>query len=223
MSSIQRRTSLNWQLIAAQFQGLQGRHPATWRIIPRLLCAFGVSLMVVMAGGWLVWTAQWEALASGQAEELRQKQAFTEKARQSGHLDILRQQKIQVQSQVDKLEQQLPGKSEMDALLSEINQAGINRGLQFELFKPGQVRLHDFYAELPIEIKLTGNYHALASFTSDIANLQRIVTIDSIAITQLREGLQSFEGVIHTFRYLDKDEMASQRKTAEDSKRRGNK
>ena len=223
MISIQRRTSLNWQLIAAQFQGLQGRHPATWRIIPRLLCAFGVSLMVVMAGGWLVWTAQWEALASGQAEELRQKQAFTEKARQSGHLDILRQQKIQVQSQVDKLEQQLPGKSEMDALLSEINQAGINRGLQFELFKPGQVRLHDFYAELPIEIKLTGNYHALAGFTSDIANLQRIVTLDRIAITQLREGVQSFEGVIHTFRYLDKDEVAAQKKAAEDSKKRGNK
>ncbi len=107
--------------------------------------------MVIMSGGWLVWTAQWEALASG------------------------------------------------------------------------QVRLHDFYAELPIEIKLTGNYHALASFTSDIANLQRTVTIDSKAITQLREGLQSFEGVIHTFRYLDKAEMASQRKTAEDSKRRENK
>ena len=179
--------------------------------------------MVVMAGGWLVWTAQWEALASGQAEELRQKQAFTEKVRQSGHLDILRQQKIKVQSQVDKLEQQLPGKSEMDALLSEINQAGINRGLQFELFKPGQVRLHDFYAELPIEIKLTGNYHALAGFTSDIANLQRIVTLDRIAITQLREGVQSFEGVVHTFRYLDKDELAAQKKIAEDSKKRGNK
>jgi type IV pilus assembly protein PilO len=111
----------------------------------------------------------------------------------------------------------------MDALLSEINQAGINRGLQFELFKPGQVRLHDFYAELPIEIKLTGNYHALAGFTSDIANLQRIVTLDRIAITQLREGVQSFEGVVHTFRYLDKDELAAQKKIAEDSKKRGNK
>jgi len=223
MMSIQRGTALNWQLVAKQFQGLQGRHPGTWPIVPRLLCALGVSLLVIMAGGWLVWTAQWEELASGQAEEVRQKQDFAEKVRQAGHLDILRQQKAQVQSQVEKLEQQLPGKSEMDALLSEINQAGINRGLQFELFKPGQVRLHDFYAELPIEIKLTGNYHALAGFTSDIANLQRIVTLDRIAITQLREGVQSFEGVIHTFRDLDKDEVAAQKKAAEESKKRGNK
>jgi type IV pilus assembly protein PilO len=223
MMSIQRGTPLNWQLVAAQFHGLQGRHPGTWPIVPRLFCALGISLMVVMAGGWLVWTSQWEELAAGQAEEVRQKQEFTEKVRQSGHLDILRQQKAQVKAQVEKLERQLPGKSEMDALLSEINQAGINRGLQFELFKPGQVRLHDFYAELPIEIKLTGNYHALAGFTSDIANLQRIVTLDRIAITQLREGVQSFEGVIHTFRYLDKDEMAAQKKVAEDSKKRGNK
>lgn len=223
MMSMRRRTPIDWQLIASQFQGLQGRHPGTWPIVPRLLCALGLSLVVIMSGGWLVWTAQWEALASGQAEEARQKQYFVEKVRQSGHLDILRQQKAQVQSHVEKLEQQLPNRSEMDALLSEINQAGVNRSLQFELFKPGQVRLHDFYAELPIEIKLTGNYHALAGFTSDIANLQRIVTIDNIVITQLREGLQNFEGVIHTFRYLDKDEVAAQKKVAEDSKKRGNK
>lgn len=223
MMSKRRRTPIDWQLIASQFQGLQGRHPGTWPIVPRLLCALGLSLVVIMSGGWLVWTAQWEALASGQAEEARQKQYFVEKVRQSGHLDILRQQKAQVQSHVEKLEQQLPNRSEMDALLSEINQAGVNRSLQFELFKPGQVRLHDFYAELPIEIKLTGNYHALAGFTSDIANLQRIVTIDNIVITQLREGLQNFEGVIHTFRYLDKDEVAAQKKVAEDSKKRGNK
>ena len=118
MMSIQRGTPLNWQLVAAQFHGLQGRHPGTWPIVPRLLCALGVSLMVVMAGGWLVWTSQWEELAAGQAEEVRQKQEFTEKVRQSGHLDILRQQKVRVQSQVEKLEQQLPGKSEMDALAS---------------------------------------------------------------------------------------------------------
>jgi len=223
MMSIQRGAAFNWQLLAAQFHGLQGRHPGTWPIVPRLLCALAVSLLVIMAGGWLLWVAQWEELASGQAEELRQKQDFAEKVHQAGHLDILRKQKAQVQSKVEKLGQQLPGKSEMDALLSEINQAGISRGLQFELFKPGQVKLHDFYAELPIEIKLTGSYHSLAGFTSDIANLQRIVTIDHIAITQLREGLQNFEGVIHTFRYLDKDEVAAQQKVAEDSKKRGNK
>ena len=209
--------------IVRQFQGLQGRHPGTWPIVPRLLCGVAMAVMVILVGGWLVWRAQWEELDSGRAEEARQKQTFVEKVRQSGHLDVLRQQKAQVQSQVEKLEQQLPGKSEMDALLSEINQVGVNRGLQFELFKPGQVRLHDYYAELPIEIKLSGNYHALAGFVSDIANLQRIVTLDRIAITQLREGLQSFEGLIHTFRYLDKEEIALQKRLAEESKKRGSK
>ena len=215
------RTWFNGQAFARQFQGLQGRHPGNWPLIPRLLCGLAVAALVIIAGGWLVWRAQWEDLALGQAEEERQKKTFVEKIRQAGHLDILRKQKTQVQSQVEKLEQQLPGKSEMDALLSEINQAGVSRGLQFELFKPGQIRLHDYYAELPIEIKLTGTYHALAGFTSDIANLQRIVTLDRIAITQLRDGLQTFEGVIHTFRYLDKKETALQKKRADENKKRG--
>ena len=215
------RAWFNRHAVARQFQGLQGRHPGNWPFIPRLLCGLAVAVLVIIAGGWLVWSAQWEELAIGQAEEERQKKTFIEKVRQAGHLDILRNQKTQVQSQVEKLEQQLPGKSEMDALLSEINQAGVSRGLQFELFKPGQVRLHDYYAELPIEIKLTGNYHALAGFTSDIANLQRIVTLDRIAIMQLRDGLQSFEGVIHTFRYLDKEEIALQKKRADEAKKRG--
>lgn len=217
------RIGFNGHAFARQFQGLQGRHPGNWPLIPRMLCGLAVAALVIIAGGWLVWSTQWEALVQGEAEEEHQKKIFIEKVRQAGHLDILRQQKAQVQSQVEKLEQQLPGKSEMDALLSEINQAGVSRGLQFELFKPGQVRLHDYYAELPIEIKLTGNYHALAGFASDIANLPRIVTLDRIVITQLRDSFQSFEGTIHTFRYLDQDEIALQKKRAEDDKKRGRK
>ena len=215
------RNGFNGHAFARQFQGLQGRHPGNWPLVPRALCGLAVAMLVIIAGAWLVWSAQWQDLALGEAEEERQKKTFIEKVRQAGHLDVLRKQKAQVQSQVEKLEQQLPGKSEMDALLSEINQAGVSRGLQFELFKPGQVKLHDYYAELPIEIKLTGNYHALAGFASDIANLQRIVTLDRVAIIQLRDGLQSFEGVIHTFRYLDKEEIALQKKRAEDNKNRG--
>lgn len=219
MTFAMQRTSFDWQDIARQFQGLQGRHPGTWPLIPRLLCTVALACLVIIAGGWFVWRAQWEELAEGQAEEVRQKQAFVEKIRQTGHLDSLRKQKAQVLAEVAKLEQQLPGKSEMDALLSEINQAGANRGLQFELFKPGQIRLHDYYAELPIEIKLTGRYHALAGFVSDIANLQRIVTLDRLGITQSRDGLLGFEGVVHTFRYLDKDEIALQKKLAQDGKK----
>lgn len=223
MTLFAHRTWFSGHAFARQFQGLRGRHPGSWPLFPRLLCGLAVAVLVIIAGGWLVWSTQWEDLALGQAEEERQKKTFVEKVRQVGHLDMLRQQKAQVQSQVEKLEQQLPGKSEMDALLSEINQVGVSRGLQFELFKPGQVKLHDYYAELPIEIKLTGNYHALAGFASDIANLQRIVTLDRIAITQLRDSLQSFEGTIHTFRYLDKEEIALQKKRADDQKKRGNK
>lgn len=214
-----KRAGVGWQDIARQFQGLQGRHPGTWPLIPRLLCAVAVASLVIIAGGWFVWFGQWEELAEGQAEEARQKQAFVEKIRQTGHLDSLRKQKTQVLAEVTKLEQQLPGKSEMDALLSEINQAGVNRGLQFELFKPGQIRVHDYYAELPIEIKLTGHYHALAGFASDIANLKRIVTLDRLGISQSRDGLLGFEGVVHTFRYLDKEELALQKKLAQDGKR----
>lgn len=217
------RTLPGGSSIVRQFQGLQGRHPGTWPIAPRLGCGIAVAVMVIVCGGWLIWSAQWEELDLGRVDEARQKQTFVEKVRQSSHLDFLRHQKAQVQSQVEKLEQQLPGKSEMDALLSEINQAGVNRGLQFELFKPGQVKLNDYYAELPIEIKLSGNYHALAGFVSDIANLPRIVTLDRIAIAHLREGLQSFEGLIHTYRYLDKEELALQKKSAEESKKRGRK
>lgn len=223
MTPILHRSSPQWSSFARQFQGLQGRHPGSWPLVPRLLCGIAVAVMVTMGGGWLVWSAQWEELDLGQAKETQQKQTFVEKVRQASHLEVLRQQKAKVQSQVETLEQQLPGKSEMDALLSEINQAGLNRGLQFELFKPGQVKLHDYYAELPIEIKLSGNYHALAGFVSDIANLQRIVTLDRIAMSQLREGLQNFEGVIHTFRYLDKEEIALKKKLADSSKKRSNK
>ncbi len=223
MTQAVHRAWLNRHAFARQFQGLQGRHPGNWPLVPRLLCGLAMAILVIIAGAWLVWSAQWEDLALGQAEEERQKATFIDKVRQAGQLDVLRKQKAQVQSQVEKLEQQLPGKSEMDALLSGINQAGVSRGLQFELFKPGQVKLHDYYAELPIEIKLTGNYHPLAGFVSDIANLQRIVTLDRIAITQQRDDLQSFEGVIHTFRYLDKEEIALQKKRAVDSKKRGGK
>jgi type IV pilus assembly protein PilO len=117
-----------------------------------------------------------------------------------------------VVARVEILGRQLPGKSEMDSLLSEINQAGAGRGLQFELFKPGQLQLRPHYAELPIDIKLTGNYHALAGFVADIANLPRVVTIDHLMITQQKEGLQTFEAVVHTYRYLDKQETADQEK-----------
>lgn len=196
---------------ALQFRGLEG-HPGLWPAAPRIACRAAAALLVIASGWWWIWTAQWDALAAGQAEEEKQKIAFQSKLVQARSLNELRHQKQLVEQQVDKLERQLPNKAEMDALLSDINQAGIARGLQFELFKPGQVQLRDYFAELPVDIKLTGSFHALAGFTSDIAQLPRIVTLDKINIGFVRDGVQNFEAVVRTFRYLDKDEVALQKK-----------
>ena len=197
--------------LRAQFEGLEGRHPGLWPPLPRLLCPLLAALLVIIAGAWLVWSAQWETLESGAESERKLRTEFERKVAQSQHLDILRKQKAEVEAQVLQQERHLPGKAEIDALLAEISQAGAVRGLQFELFKPGQLKIGEHYAELPIEVRLSGSYHALAGFVSDVANMSRIVTIDRIALSQLREGVLAFECIAYTFRYLDAGE-AEQKK-----------
>ncbi len=211
----------NIEKLMGQFQGLEGRHPGLWPLAPRLLCGLGAVLAVLIAGWWLILIPLWEELDAGRNQEEEQKRIFILRLQQAKDLDQLRVQKMEMHRQVQKLEQQLPDKAEMDALLADINQAGINRGLQFELFKPGEIKLHDFYAELSIDMKLTGNFHALAAFVSDIAHLPRIVVLDGIMINSLREGVQSFETVAHTFRYLDKDELDQKKKMKEEKRARG--
>ena len=204
-----------------QFQGLRDRHPGMWPLIPSLMLLAAFMLSVVIASAWLLWMGQWDELEQGYAEEQKLRRTYREKVLQSQNLDILREQRASVLSEVTQLEKQLPGKAEMDAMLSEINQAGTGRGLQFELFKPGQVQLKEHYAELPIDIRLSGNYHALAGFVSDIANLPRIVTIDHIGMTRQKD-IQAFQAVAHTYRYLDKTEIDAQKKRqAEMSKQKG--
>ncbi len=215
MSALARRVDA----LRAQFRGLEGRHPGLWPPLPRALCAIGLMILLVGAGGWLVWLPQWEDLDRGRQNEQRLRAEFEVKVTQAQHLDSLRRQKAEVQRQVSQLERQLPGKADMDALLAGISQAGVARGLQFELFKPGQLQFADYYAELPIEIRLSGNFHALAGFVSDVANLPRIVTLDSIAIAQQREGALAFTGVAHAYRYLDPAE-AAQRKPSADSRKK---
>jgi type IV pilus assembly protein PilO len=117
-----------------------------------------------------------------------------------------------VQQYVIQLEKQLPSKAEMDALLSDINQAGLGRSLSFELFRPGSVGVKEYYAELPISLRVSGRFHDVGSFTSDIANLSRIVTLNNLNITPGKDGLLSMEATSKTFRYLDGDEVAAQRK-----------
>ena len=174
----------------------------------------------VFALAWAgYWRGQIEELEAGQAREAQLRSEFTSKLKQAVNLEVLRKQKEQVSQHVNLLEKQLPSKAEMDALLSDINQAGVGRGLQFELFKPGQVVIRDFYAELPISIKLVGSYHDLGAFTSDVSNLARIVTLKNLNI-QLQEktGQLTMEAVAKTFRYLDSEEIAQARREAAKAK-----
>ncbi len=192
-----------------QFRGLHGRHPSLWPLLPRSLCALTALVAVLLAGWRLIWLPQWEDLTAASSQEQQLREEFARNAGRARDLERLRRHRAQVQAEVDLLQRWLPGRAEMDALLSEINQAGLARGLQFELFKPGQEQVFDYYAELPIDIKLSGSFHALAGFAGDFANLSRIVKLDRIALTQSRDGPLAFEGVARAFRYLDSDELAA--------------
>lgn len=199
--------------LGAQFRGLNGRHPGQWPLLPRLLCGIGVLAGVAVLGWFLYWDGQMEELDLGEREEAKLKDEYKFKIQQAVNLPGLRKQKEQVGEYVATLEKQLPSKAEMDALLQDISQAGRGRGLQFELFKPGQVLVKEYYAELPIDIRITGNYHDIGAFSSDIANLPRIVTINNVSLTAAKDNSLSMDAVAKTFRYLDKDEVSAQRKT----------
>lgn len=191
----------------AQFSGLEGRDPALWPILPRALCIVALLVAVVIAGSWFVWSGQWQALDESRREEQQLRISLTQKIAQVQHLDGLRRQKAETQAMVEQLERQLPGKEEMDALLSDISRAGGLRGLQFELFKPGQVKLGAFYAELPVEMRLNGTFHALAGFVSDITNMRRIVSIERISFSWQRDNALAFDCVVHAYRYLESGEQ----------------
>lgn len=210
-------------VVAAQFRGLNGRDPGQWPIIPRMLCAFGTMVGVIVLAWFLYVSGQQDELAAGEQEEVSLREAYSTKVHQAINLASLRKQKDQINEYVSTLEKQLPSKAEMDALLSDINQAGLGRGLQFELFKPGQVLVKDYYAELPIDIKVTGSYHDVGAFTSDIANLPRIVTLNNMNLVTGKDGVLTLDAVAKTFRYLDKDEVEAQRKAAAEKAKKGGK
>jgi len=205
--------------LSAQFEGLSGRHPGQWPLAPRMLCAVGVVLAVLGVGWYAYISGQLDVLAEGEAQEVKLKEDYKSKIQQSINLEGLRKQKAQVGEYVATLEKQLPSKAEMDALLSDINQAGLGRGLQFELFRPGQVVAKDYYAELPIDIKVSGNYHDVGAFSSDIANLPRIVTLNNMNLIAGKDGVLTLDAVAKTFRYLDAEEIAAQRKAAAEKKK----
>ncbi|QRR35195.1 type 4a pilus biogenesis protein PilO [Hydrogenophaga sp. YM1] len=200
--------------LRAQFTGLDPNDPSLWPALPRNLLFVAVCLGVV-AALWFVWLKGVdEELVAEKAREEQLRTTYRSKLVQAVNLDALRKQLEQVQQYVTQLEKQLPSKAEMDALLSDINQAGLGRSLQFELFRPGQVVVREYYAELPIVIRVTGKYHDVGLFAADIANLSRIVTLNNLSLTPIatRDGYLTMEGVAKTFRYLDPEEIAAQQK-----------
>jgi len=205
---------------ASQFRNLNTREPGQWPTLPKLAAWLAVAAAVVAIAWFAILSASTDELEGVRQREPNLKDQYRNRLAQAVNLNELRKQKLQVQEYVTQLEKQLPGKAEMDALLSDINQAGIGRGLQFELFRPGQVQVKDYYAELPIAIRVTGRYHDVGAFAADVANLSRIVTLKNLAIAPVSArdttatGLLSMEAMAHTYRYLDANEVAEQRRVA---------
>jgi type IV pilus assembly protein PilO len=202
------------QNLQRQFSNLDPKDPSLWPVLPRyLLCVF--IALGVAAGLWFAklseYQDEWEA---EKATEVTLKQDYQKKLLKAVSLDALKKQREQVQQYVIQLEKQLPSKAEMAALLSDINQAGLGRSLQFDLFRPGQVVVRDYYAELPIAVRVTGKYHDMGAFAADIANLSRIVTLNNISITPSAKDSSSLtmDAAARTFRYLDPEEVVAQRK-----------
>jgi type IV pilus assembly protein PilO len=200
-----------------QFKGLNPKEPGQWPLLPKLAACAGVAVVTLGLGWLLLVSGASDALEAERQLEPGLKTDYRAKLGQAVNLSELRKQKQQVQEYVTQLERQLPGKAEMDALLSDINQAGIGRGLQFELFRPGQVELKDYYAVLPIALRVTGRFHDVGAFTADVANLSRIVTLHNLAIAPVKEppGMLSMDAVARTYRYLDGAELAEVRKVRE--------
>ena len=212
---------LDFKALANDFRNLNPQDVGTWPLAPRVASRFGVFVLVLVGGWWFLWSDQLDTLTAREQEEIKLKDEFVAKKTQAANLDLYRQQLNEIDRSFGALLRQLPSKAEVEALLVEINQSGMGRGLQFELFKPNQEIVKDFYAELPINVKLTGQYHDFGAFAADIAKLSRIVTLNNISITgnaQAKDGTLVMDTVTKTFRYLDEEELAAKRKAAQAAK-----
>lgn len=208
---------------ASQFRGLNPNEPGQWPTLPKLASFVALAVLMVVLGWFLLLSTTTEELEAERAKEPTLKADYRNKLGQAINLGELRKQKLQVEEYVTQLEKQLPGKAEMDALLSDINQAGLGRGLQFELFRPGQVVAKEYYAELPISVKVSGRYHDIGSFAADVANLSRIVTLHNLNIAANKDasGMLAMETTARTYRYLDPTEVAEQKAAAAKNKTPG--
>lgn len=198
----------------ADLKNLNPKTPGAWPWSVKILAFIAMFAVVIAAGAWFAWLPEWENLDMKKQEEVKLKDSFLVKKRQAINLDLIKKQLTETQESFGALLKQLPSKSEMDALLTDINQAGLGRGLQFELFKPGAETVQGAFAELPIKIQVSGNFDDIGKFASDIALLPRIVTLNDISIADQKSGNLVMDATAKTFRYLDPKEIAAQKKSA---------
>ena len=209
---------IDFKSILDSFRNLNPKDVGVWPAVPRFSLLLGLFLAILLAGWWFVWSDELDTLVAKQQNELKLKDEFIAKKTQSANLDLYTQQLAEIDRSFGALLKQLPNKSEVESLLIEINQSGMGRGLLFELFKPGTESSKDFYAELPINVRLTGSYHDFGAFAGDIGRLSRIVTLNNISILpnpQAKDGSLIMDAMIKTFRYLDDDELAAKKKAAQ--------
>ena len=205
-----------------EFRTLNWQDPGTWPLIPKVAVLVAVLVAIPVAGYFLDWQAQIEELENGRAQETRLKDEYVKKKTQAVNLDLHKQQLREIDTQFGALLKQLPNRSQMDALLVDINQAGLGRGLQFELFKPAPSEIRgESYNELPIQLRVTGTYHDMGAFASDVGQLSRIVILKDVSLQAEKSGNLMMNAVARTFRYLDEDEVAAQRRAQQSAKKAG--
>jgi len=210
--------------ILDELKTLDPKQPGNWPWFAKIGAFVIIFILVQVAFFFLLWSDQKDQIEKGQQDVAKQKETFLEKKKLAVNLEAYKQQRAEIEQAFGALLKQLPNKSEMDALLIDINQAGLGRGLAFELFKPASTEnFTEFYAELPVNIKVTGNYHDLGAFASDVAKMPRIVLLTDLKIDPPRDGVLSMEAVAKTYRYLDEEEVSKQRKTAKEKAAKGGK
>ena len=210
-----RAIEIDFKRLAQDFQGLDTNDPGLWPLAPRVVVFIALFALTLAGFWWFDWRGQVEVLEQRQAEEQQLRSSWVAKKRQAVNLDEHRKQLAEIDRQFGALVKQLPNRAEMDSLLSDINPAGLGRGLQFELFKPGAEVVKEFYAEMPIDIRVTGVYHDLGEFIADVARMPRIVVLSGIGMSAEKDGRLKFEAKAVTYRYLDEEELAQKRKPAQ--------
>ena len=205
--------AVNLNQYLEEFRQLNPKDPGTWPLVPKIAVLIAILVLIPVAGFFLDTQGQLEQLEAGRAQEKKLKDDYLNKKRLAVNLDLYKQQLREIDTQFGALLKQLPNRSQMDALLVDINQAGLGRGLQFELFRPAPSETsREFYNELPIQVKVTGTYHDMGAFASDVGQLSRIVTLNEVSMEAGKDGTLTMDTVARTFRYLDEDEVAASRK-----------